>query len=47
MQCIEDLLELDPFKHLPRERLQWMCDRAESVLLAAGDDLVKEGDRAE
>ncbi|NJN01263.1 MAG: cyclic nucleotide-binding domain-containing protein [Leptolyngbyaceae cyanobacterium RM1_1_2] len=47
MQCIEDLLELDPFKHLPRERLQWMCDRAESVLLAAGETLVKEGDRAE
>ncbi|MGF1571236.1 MAG: ATP-binding protein [Nodosilinea sp.] len=44
--CIEDLLALDPFKRLPRERLEWLCDRATSLQLAPSDGLVKEGDLA-
>lgn len=42
--CIEDLLKLEPFQHLPRTRLEWVCDRTQTVALAAGDTLIQEGD---
>ncbi|WP_017300126.1 sensor histidine kinase [Nodosilinea nodulosa] len=42
--CLEHLQAIEPFNHLPRERLEWVCDRADSITLAKGDYLVKEGD---
>ncbi|MGH2415817.1 MAG: Crp/Fnr family transcriptional regulator, partial [Microcystaceae cyanobacterium] len=42
--CIEDLLTLEPFQQLPQERLEWVCERAQTVTLQAGDVLVQEGD---
>ncbi|MGD1949824.1 MAG: sensor histidine kinase [Leptolyngbyaceae cyanobacterium] len=45
MLCADSLLQMDAFRALPRERLDWICDRAEHIQLAAGDILVKEGDR--
>ncbi|MBE9139610.1 cyclic nucleotide-binding domain-containing protein [Nodosilinea sp. LEGE 07088] len=42
--CIEHLLAIAPFNHLPQERLEWVCDRATSLHLAKGDYLVQEGD---
>ena len=42
--CIKDLLTLEPFQHLPLERLEWVCDRAQKVVLQTGDVLVQEGD---
>ena len=45
MLCADSLLRMDAFRALPRERLDWICDRAEHIQLAAGDILVKEGDR--
>ena len=44
MLCVEDLAKLELFQHLPPERLEWACDRARKVELAAGEILVKEGD---
>ncbi len=44
MLCIEDLINLDPFQRLPKERLEWVCDRADTVELRAGEVLVHEGD---
>jgi signal transduction histidine kinase len=44
MLCIEDLLQIDPFKQLPRERLEWLCDRTTPLPAAQGDVLVREGD---
>jgi signal transduction histidine kinase len=44
MLCIEDLINLDPFQRLPKERLEWVCDRAGTVELRAGEVLVHEGD---
>ncbi|MBW4427889.1 MAG: cyclic nucleotide-binding domain-containing protein [Nostoc desertorum CM1-VF14] len=44
MLCIEDLINLDPFQRLPKERLEWVCDRAGTVELRAGEVLVYEGD---
>jgi signal transduction histidine kinase len=44
MLCVEDLAKLDLFQHLPPERLDWVCDRARKVELAAGEILVQEGD---
>ncbi|MEM1254217.1 MAG: ATP-binding protein [Cyanobacteria bacterium P01_H01_bin.21] len=45
MLCADSLLQMDAFRALPRERLDWICDRAEHIQLAAGDILVKEGDQ--
>lgn len=45
MLCAESLLQMKPFQALPRERLDWICDRAQHIQLAAGEVLVKEGDR--
>lgn len=42
--CIEDLLLLEPFQHLPPERLEWVCDRAQTLTLKPGEVLVQEGD---
>ena len=37
MLCIEDLINLDPFQQLPKDQLEWMCDRAQIVELPAGE----------
>jgi signal transduction histidine kinase len=44
MLCVEDLSKLELFQHLPPERLDWVCDRAHKVELAAGEILIQEGD---
>ncbi|MEA5627909.1 sensor histidine kinase [Nostoc sp. UHCC 0251] len=44
MLCIEELINLDPFQRLPQERLEWVCDRAQTVELSAGEVLSHEGD---
>lgn len=44
MLCIDDLLLLEPFQKLPKERLEWVCDRTQIVTLKAGEVLVHEGD---
>ncbi len=43
MLCVEDLAKLELFQHLPQERLDWVCDRAQKVELVAGEILVQEG----
>ena len=47
MLCVEDLSRLELFQQLPKERLHWVCDRAQKVELVAGEKLVKEGDPAQ
>lgn len=42
--CLEHLKAIEPFNHLPQERLEWVCDRATSLQLSKGEYLVKEGD---
>lgn len=44
MLCIEELFALEPFQQLPRERLEWVCDRAQVVELSAGEVLLEEGE---
>ncbi len=44
MLCVEDLLSLELFRVLPPERLDWICDRAQTIQLNDGDLLVQEGD---
>ncbi len=44
MLCIEEIIALEPFQYLPRERLEWVCDRAQVVELTAGEILIKEGE---
>ena len=44
MLCVEDLVNLDPFQRLPQQRLEWVCDRAQTVDLGIGEILVHEGD---
>ncbi|HEY9710910.1 MAG TPA: cyclic nucleotide-binding domain-containing protein, partial [Oculatellaceae cyanobacterium] len=44
MLCVEDLVNLDPFQRLPQQRLEWVCDRAQTVERRAGEILVHEGD---
>ncbi|MDZ8085106.1 MAG: ATP-binding protein [Nostoc sp. DedQUE12b] len=44
MLCVEELINLDPFQQLPEERLQWVCDRAQTVELSPGEVLSHEGD---
>ncbi|MEL6930194.1 MAG: ATP-binding protein [Cyanobacteria bacterium J06600_6] len=43
MLCIEQILTLEPFQHLPSERIEWVCDRAAEIKLATGEILVQEG----
>jgi CRP-like cAMP-binding protein len=42
--CINDLVKLELFQMLPQTRLEWICDRAQQVNLAAGNTLAHEGD---
>ncbi len=44
MLCTKDLLQLELFRTLSEVRLEWVCDRAQRIDLAAGDCVVKEGD---
>src|SRR3712207_9580143 len=44
MLCVEDLVNIDPFQRLPQERLEWVCDRAQTVERRVGEILVREGD---
>ncbi len=44
MLCSESLLQMKPFQALSPDRLQWICDRAQHLHLAAGEVLVREGD---
>ncbi|HEY9735451.1 MAG TPA: ATP-binding protein [Trichocoleus sp.] len=44
MLCLEDLLNLELFRALPRERLDWICDRATIVDIATDEVLIREGD---
>lgn len=43
MLCIDELLTLEPFQQLPKEKLQWACDRAKELHLPPGTLLMKEG----
>ena len=43
MLCIEEVLTLEPFQNLPKERIEWVCDRAEEIKLTSGEILVREG----
>ena len=44
MLCINELLALELFQHLPQHRLDWVCASASAVELASGDILVREGE---
>lgn len=41
--CIDEVLTLEPFQQLPREQLEWACDRATQLDLPAKTLLVQEG----
>ncbi|MEO1147357.1 MAG: ATP-binding protein [Cyanobacteria bacterium J06638_22] len=43
MPCIDEILTLEPFQQLPKEKLEWACDRAEELHFPAGTQLVEEG----
>ena len=45
MLCSASLSQMDAFRHLPQERLDWVCDRATPHHLAAGEVLVREGEQ--
>ncbi|MBD2095547.1 cyclic nucleotide-binding domain-containing protein [Trichocoleus sp. FACHB-591] len=42
--CIEDLLKLEAFQHLSQTRLEWVCDRTQTVMVQAGETLIQERD---
>ncbi len=44
MLCIDELLKLEPFQQLPREQLEWACNRAKELQLPPGSTIVEEGD---
>lgn len=44
MLCIDDLLTLELFQVLPRDRLDWICDHAQRIHLETDEILVQEGD---
>lgn len=44
MLCTHDLLKLELFQHLPKQRLEWVCARAQAIDLNNGDILVREGE---
>ncbi|MDZ7957959.1 MAG: ATP-binding protein [Aulosira sp. DedQUE10] len=46
MLCIEDLLTLELFQTLPRNRLDWICDRSQIFDLKTDEVLANEGDPA-
>lgn len=43
MLCIDEILALEPFQQLPKEQLEWACDRAKELTLPAGTQLIEEG----
>lgn len=43
MLCIDELLTLEPFQQLPKEQLEWACDRAIEHHVAAGTLIMEEG----
>lgn len=42
MLCVDELLVLEPFQQLPREQLEWACDRAQELHLSPGAALIEE-----
>ncbi len=44
MLCSDALTQMEAFRTLPAERLQWICDRAEHHRLSSGEVLVREGE---
>lgn len=44
MLCLEDLLTLELFQALPRNRLDWICERATTVHLKTDEVLLQEGE---
>ncbi len=44
MLCREELLSLELFQKLSKDRLDWICARAEEIELARGEILVREGE---
>lgn len=44
MLCVEELLTLEPFQHLPKAQLEWVCDRAQELHLPPGTTLSQEGE---
>ena len=44
MLCPDALLQMAPFRTLPADRLDWICDRVEHIHLTPGQVLVREGD---
>jgi signal transduction histidine kinase len=45
MLCTDTLLQIELFQTLPIGKLEWICDRVQSIQLRAGDILSREGDR--
>ena len=43
MLCIDELLTLEPFQQLPREQLEWACDRATELHFPKGTLVMEEG----
>lgn len=43
MLCIDDILTLEPFQQLPREQLEWACDRATELHIPKGTLVAEEG----
>lgn len=46
MLCAESLLQMEAFRSLPSERLDWICDRTQYIQLSSGEVLVREGEPA-
>ena len=44
MLCLEELLDLELFQKLPKERLNWICERAQDIELVSGETLVRQGE---
>lgn len=43
MLCIDELMTLEPFQHLPKSRLEWACDRSKELILPPGSLFAEEG----
>lgn len=43
MLCIDELMALEPFQHLPKQRLEWACDRAKELILPPGTLFAQQG----
>lgn len=44
MLCAEDLLTLELFQTLPRDRLAWICERSTTIAIERDEILIREGD---